>query len=73
MDLGYIAPCPSCGGNIKLISVCSPGSPDCAAICKACRSRFPFAANLKTYRGARIYASSIRKAVRLWNNKFSKS
>lgn len=30
MDLGYIAPCPVCGGKIKLYSHC--GKPDCKAV-----------------------------------------
>lgn len=33
---------------------------------------FPFHANLKTYAGTKIYASSIRKSVRMWNNTVSK-
>lgn len=64
MDLGYIAPCPVCGGKIKLYSHC--GKPDCKAVCQSCKKGFPFHANLKTYAGTKIYASSIRKSVRMW-------
>lgn len=70
MDLGYIAPCPVCGGEIKLYSHC--GKPDCKAVCQSCKKGFPFHANLKTYAGTKIYASSIRKSVRMWNNTVSK-
>lgn len=70
MDLGYIAPCPVCGGKIKLYSHC--GKPDCKAVCQSCKKGFPFHANLKTYAGTKIYASSIRKSVRMWNNTVSK-
>ena len=44
MDLGYIAPCPVCGGEIKLYSHC--GKPDCKAVCQSCKKGFPFHANL---------------------------
>lgn len=37
MDLGYIAPCPVCGGKIKLYSHC--GKPDCKAVCQSCKKR----------------------------------
>lgn len=70
MDLGYIAPCPVCGGKIKLYSHC--GKPDCKTVCQSCKKGFPFHANLKTYAGTKIYASSIRKSVRMWNNTVSK-
>lgn len=70
MDLGYIAPCPVCGGEIKLYSHC--GKPDCKAVCQSCKKGFPFHANLKTYAGTKIYASSVRKSVRMWNNTVSK-
>lgn len=51
MDLGYIAPCPVCGGEIKLYSHC--GKPDCKAVCQSCKKGFPFHANLKTYAGTK--------------------
>lgn len=70
MDLGHIAPCPMCGGKIKLYSRC--GKPDCRAVCQSCKKEFLFHADLKTYGGTKIYASSIRKSVRMWNNTVSK-
>lgn len=58
-------PCPICGGKINLFSHAG-GGPDARAKCQACKAVFPFQADLKTY-GNKVYASSAKKAARLWN------
>lgn len=69
--LENLKPCPKCGGKISLYSTTDPNrSYNCFAKCKSCKEEYPMPeANLKTYSGVKIYPQSIKKAIRLWNER----
>lgn len=66
-----LRPCPKCGGKIRLYSRADPKSTyNCFARCKSCKEEYPLPeACLKTYKGVHIYPQSIKKAIRIWNEK----
>lgn len=67
MKVSGLKPCPKCKGEIELYSSCNfaDGS-NCFARCESCKTEFIVPVELKAY-GARIYAASIKKAHRIWN------
>lgn len=67
-----LRPCPKCGGKINLYGTTDPDRTkhgyNCFAKCLGCKSEYPMPkAQLKTYKGCRVYPQSIKKAVRIWN------
>ncbi len=68
-----LKPCPECGGQIKLYSVCKPNIPYSAcAKCqnKKCRKEYPLPnVKLKTWKSnpIRISKTMIKQAEKEWN------
>lgn len=68
-----LKPCPACGGQIKLYSVCNPDIPySVCAKCQntKCRKEYPLPkAKLKTWKSnpIRISKSMIEQSVKEWN------
>lgn len=67
-----IKPCPECGGNVELYSVCNPEIPYSAfARCQKCKKEYPLPkVKLKTWKSnpIRISKTMISQAEKEWNN-----
>lgn len=66
-----LRPCPKCGGKIRLYSRTNQEvTYNCFARCQLCKEEYPLPeARLKVYNGVHIYPQSIKKAIRIWNEK----